>query len=225
MILTPPCAFNAPAYPVQRLPYPLPPHLHIRHHVSLLKRRLIRMRPLHHHGRLAMQHPMPVRNVSRRPPRKAHRHHRLAQQRQHPSHRPHKPLRLAWSPVHVLRPVDRRQLLWQLRRNHLRRRPPRPHHLRLQILALYRRHGRQRLNRHPGLLRKRHRRRRRRALLVRNLRARPHQLLGRILLPLPHAAHPHRQPSRRRKALRRRLRAQPCLHQPLPLEHRHHPPP
>ena len=109
-------------HPVQRLANLLPPRLHIRNHVRAQQRLLILTRRSNRNRLVARQHPMPARRVSRCLPAKAHRHHRVAQQRQQPPHRPYKPLRFPRPPRHILRPVDARQLLRQLLRNHLRRR-------------------------------------------------------------------------------------------------------
>ncbi len=47
-------------------------------------------------------------------PGNLHRHHGGIQQRHNPPHRPHKPLRLARAPVHVLRPVKAQHFLGQI---------------------------------------------------------------------------------------------------------------
>src|ERR1700733_12213701 len=149
---------------------------------------------------------------------KLHRHRLTPKHRHHPPHRPHKPLRLSRPPVHVLRPIDARQLLRHLRGDHLCRAPPSLHGHRRQILPFSIRHRLQRSDIHPSLLRKRHRRRRSHTVFVSDLHRRPHQLLSEVLLPPGNIFHPNRQPPRRSKALRHRTRA----HQPLALQHLHH---
>ncbi len=71
---------------------------------------------------------------------KLHRQDRVIQQRHHPPHRTHKRLLLQWPPVHILRPVHRRQLPGQPIRQHLGRRPALVLHHRRQVLALRARH-------------------------------------------------------------------------------------
>ena len=58
------------------------------------------------------------------------------QQRHNPAHRPHKPLRLARAPVHILGPVDRRNFLRQLRGQNLRGAAAGASYRRRHILAL-----------------------------------------------------------------------------------------
>ena len=167
---------------------------------------------------ISRQHPMPTRHPPRRLPAELDRHNHLAQQRQQPAHWPHKSLRPARPPGHILRPVDPRQLLRQFLGNHLRRRASRLHRSRRQVLALRRRHRLQSRHIDARLAREGHRRRRRRAILICNLHRWPNQLLGHILLPSRHAGNPDRQPPRRGEA----LAPNTSRNQPLALQHRHH---
>ena len=90
------------------------PILHIRHHKRFPQLLHIGSRT-RSPGSLPAPHSTRCPYVSFAPPyvpSKRDRHHLIPQQRHHPSHRPHKSFRLARPPVHVLRPIDPRQLLW-----------------------------------------------------------------------------------------------------------------
>ncbi len=152
-----------------------------------------------------MQHAMPAARIACGDPGNLQRHDGRIQQRHHPAHRPHKALRLARAPVHILGPVNRQHFLRQLGRQDLVRRaaqcasPSRPR-TRPSASSLFR--ARQRPRR---LLRKGLGGGRRRAVLERHLPRRAGQLLLGVGLLGQHALGQHGQPPRR--GVGRHLRA------------------
>ena len=115
----------------------------------------------------------------------------------HPAHRPHKPLRLAGAPIHILGPVNAQNFLWQFGGKQFRRCTARALDGRTGIFTLGVGNLFERIHSDAGLLRKGLRGRRGRAVFERGLPRGACELFFRIRLAVEHAFHQHRKPPRR----------------------------
>ena len=157
---------------------------------------------------------MPAARIARRNACNLQRNDIGVQHRHDPAHRPHKPLRLRRTPVHVFGPVKPQHFFRQLGCKNLRRRPPDELHRRADVLALRRLNFLYFRNGNACLFRKGLGRRRRRAVFEGNHPRRAHDNFFVIGLLGLDAFRKHRQPPRRGEG--RDLRV--LGHQPLALQ-------